>query len=137
MITAISGQGNKKLKFAHTLGLKYSLENLYFRTVDAFKYWLTQNPTKKVLVIIEVDNTFIDIVRSNRHLSFILVMNDLPSDDFIKYIDWIYLFDEAIPFIKKFFTRNEVVSIPLIFIKTLDKNNLNLFSSVYDYWNDY
>jgi hypothetical protein len=137
MITIITGQGNKKLKFAYSLALNYSTDYMYFRSVDALQYWLTKNPTKKVLVIIEIDNTFIDVLRLNRHLNFILIMNSLPSDDLIKQTDWIYLFDEAIPFIKKYFTKNEVVSIPLTLIKTLDKKSLNIFSSVYDYWNEF
>lgn len=139
MNTLIVGKGNGKLKFAHTLGSRHT-NTMYFRSVDALKSWIQSNPVTKATIIMQVDEDFLNLVRQNRHLSFILVMESLPTnDDWYKYIDWMYCFDrdDAAPFIKKYFTRNEIVSIPLAMIQTLDKTNLNFYSSVYDYYNEY
>lgn len=137
MITLVVGKGNGKLKFAHTLSIN-CYNTLYFRSTDAFQTWKKLNPTTKATIVMQVDDEFLKILRQNRHLNYILTMEEIPSDDWFKYIDWIYFFDTSIsPFIKKYFTRNEIVSVPLSMIKTLDKNNLQLYSSVYDKWNDF
>jgi hypothetical protein len=140
MNTLIVGKGNKKLKFAHVLGSRHECTNtMYFRSVDALQSWVKSNPFTKAVIIMQVDEEFLKIVRQNRHLSFILVMESLPSDDWYKYIDWIYFFDrdDVAPFIKKYFTRNEIVSVPIGMIRMLDKTNLNFHTSVYDYYNEY
>ena len=134
MITLVVGKGNDKLKFAHTL----SVNCMYFRSISAYQVWLDKNPTTKATILMQVNDEFINIIRQNRHLSYILVVEEMPSDDWFKYIDWIYFFDNSVsPFIKKYFTRDEIVSVPLGMIKTLDKKNLKLYSSVYDRWNDF
>ena len=136
MNTFVVGKGNGKLKFAHTISMNQK-NCLYFRSVDAFKIWLNKNPTTKATIIIQVDDEFLKIVRQNRHLNYILVMDGLPGDDWYKYMDWIYCFDDVTPFIKKYFTKNEIVSIPISVIQRLDRKNLELYSSVYDKWNDF
>lgn len=137
MITLVVGKGNGKLKFAHTLSIKYN-NTMYFRSTDALQSWIKSNPTTKATIVMQVDNEFLKIVRQNQHLNYILVIEEMPSDDWIKYIDWIYFFDKSVsPFIKKYFTRDEIVSVPLSMIKTLGKKNLELYSSVYDRWNDF
>lgn len=137
MITLVVGKGNGKLKFAHTLSINCK-NTMYFRTVDALCVWLNKNPTSKATIVMQANDEFLKIVRQNKHLDFILVMDEIPSDDWFKYIDWIHFFDKSVsPFIKKYFTRDEVVSVPLSVIQRLDRKNLNLYSSVYDKWNDF
>jgi hypothetical protein len=136
MNIVICGKGNGKLKFANTL-LKDRGSSMYFRSIRAFQSWLVQNPTTKSTVLLQVDDDFLPILRSNRHLNYILVMENQPCDDLVKYMDWMYCFDNATPFITKMFTRNNITSIPLTLIKSLDKNRLNLPTSVYDYWFEY
>lgn len=137
MITLVVGKGNAKLKFAHTLSINCK-NTLYFRSIDALRVWLNKNPTSKATIVMQVNDEFLKIVRQNKHLDFILVMDDLPNDDWLKYIDWIHFFDKSVsPFIKKYFTRDEIVSIPISNIQRLDRQKLELYSSVYDRWNDF
>jgi len=136
MNTVVCGKGNGKLKFANVL-LKQSGSGIFFRNPQAFQGWLKANPTTKSTVLLQVDDDFLPILRANLHLNYILVMENIPCDDLVKYMDWMYCFDNVTPFITKMFTRNNITSIPLTLIKTLDKNRLSFPTSVYDYWFDY
>lgn len=134
MNIVVCGKGNGKLKFANTL---LTESGMYFRNLRAFQGWLKLNPITKCTVLLQVDDTFLSTLRANLHLNYILVMESQPCGDLVKYMDWMYCFDNATPFITRMFTRNNITSIPLKLIKQLDKNRLNLHTSVYDYWFEY
>jgi hypothetical protein len=115
MNIVICGKSKRKLKFACTL---LHSNGLYFKNLKAFETWIKCNPTTVATVLLQVDDTILKLLRRNRHLCYILVMECLPCDDLMRHIDWVYCF-----------TNNKKTK--------LLKNVFNLSTSVYDYWNNY